>query len=67
MFNIAENDLYLLSGLGCSQERGDNWISHQDDFNDLLNSLNQNQQDAKKKSKPQSLQEKSKKAKNRVQ
>ncbi|XP_033638866.1 PIN2/TERF1-interacting telomerase inhibitor 1-like [Asterias rubens] len=53
-------------GLGCSQERGDNWISHQDDFNDLLNSLNQNQQDAKKKSKPQSLQEKSKKAKNRV-
>ena len=28
-------------GLGCSKAEADNWIAHQDDFNDLLASLNQ--------------------------
>lgn len=28
-------------GVGCSKNHADNWIAHQDDFNDLLSSLNQ--------------------------
>ncbi|XP_060079344.1 PIN2/TERF1-interacting telomerase inhibitor 1-like [Ylistrum balloti] len=32
-------------GVGCSKNHADNWIAHQDDFNDLLSSLNQNGSD----------------------
>ncbi|XP_022094096.1 PIN2/TERF1-interacting telomerase inhibitor 1-like [Acanthaster planci] len=56
-------------GLGCSQQHDDNWIGHQDDFNDLLSSLNEDHgtsDDTKTPSIPQNLQEKSKKAKHRV-
>ncbi|XP_038053273.1 PIN2/TERF1-interacting telomerase inhibitor 1-like [Patiria miniata] len=53
-------------GLGFSQQHDDNWIGHQDDFNDLLSSLNQDHsmsEDKKTPIAPQNLQEKSKKAK----
>ncbi|KAJ8048927.1 PIN2/TERF1-interacting telomerase inhibitor 1 [Holothuria leucospilota] len=57
-------------GLGCNQNVEDNWISHQDDFNDLLSNLHQeHSQETSTKNNPDSLssiEEKSQKAKRRV-
>lgn len=57
-------------GLGCNQNVEDNWISHQDDFNDLLSNLHQeHSQETATKNNPDSLssiEEKSQKAKRRV-
>ncbi|XP_064601422.1 PIN2/TERF1-interacting telomerase inhibitor 1-like [Liolophura sinensis] len=57
-------------GVGCSKSLADNWISHQDDFNSLLASLNQNgmntEPDAVDNAKVWSLEAKSKSSKGRL-
>lgn len=60
-------------GVGCSKSHADNWIAHQDDFNQLLSNLNQNaetndeEKSAEEKNKVQSLEVKSKTSRSRVQ
>ncbi|XP_050400392.1 PIN2/TERF1-interacting telomerase inhibitor 1 [Patella vulgata] len=60
-------------GVGCSNKYVDNWIEHQDDFNDLLQCLNQNhdtstgnQEDEPDQHSVASLENKSKKSRSRV-
>ncbi|XP_015476450.1 PIN2/TERF1-interacting telomerase inhibitor 1 isoform X2 [Parus major] len=59
-------------GLGATINHEDNWIAHQDDFNQLLAELNnchgqgETESSVKKKKKTFSLEEKSKSSKNRV-
>ncbi|XP_072162807.1 uncharacterized protein [Diadema setosum] len=54
-------------GVGCKASQEDNWIAHQDDFNDLLSSLNQNHGGSIADGNPsQSLEERSKKSRSRV-
>ncbi|XP_033751631.1 PIN2/TERF1-interacting telomerase inhibitor 1-like isoform X2 [Pecten maximus] len=58
-------------GVGCSRNHADNWIAHQDDFNDLLSSLNQdapekNNSDEDSSDKVTGLESKSKASRSRV-
>ncbi|XP_021342483.1 PIN2/TERF1-interacting telomerase inhibitor 1-like isoform X2 [Mizuhopecten yessoensis] len=58
-------------GVGCSRNHEDNWIAHQDDFNDLLSSLNQDTpekdtNDEKESDKVTGLEKKSKASRSRV-
>ena len=56
-------------GLGCSKVDADKWIAHQDDFNDLLASLNQSDTtvDGTSHSNVLSLEDRSKMSKGRLQ
>lgn len=62
-------------GVGCSASHDDDWISHQDDFNDILANLNQDHakdeeeeevKEAEGEGSIKSLEERSKKSKSRV-
>lgn len=62
-------------GVGCSASHDDDWISHQDDFNDILANLNQDhakdeeeeeEKEAEGEGTIKSLEERSKKSKSRV-
>ncbi|ESP04694.1 hypothetical protein LOTGIDRAFT_68637, partial [Lottia gigantea] len=55
-------------GVGCSKKFADKWIEHQDDFNDLLQSLNQDQNnsDDGQDQKVVSLEKKSETSRKRV-
>ncbi|KAK3102009.1 hypothetical protein FSP39_008082 [Pinctada imbricata] len=56
-------------GVGCSVSHADNWIAHQDDFNSILENLNQSNTDSQLGSTPGeviSLETKSKNSKGRM-
>ena len=58
------------AGVGCSKSHADNWIAHQDDFNALLSSLNDDKSEKVATSEQHSvisLEQKSKMSKARVQ
>lgn len=64
--------MLVLIGVGCSKQHAETWIAHQDDFNSILESLNQAQTETTSTSlevKPAivSLEEKSKSSRSRVQ
>ena len=64
---VNEFTLYTCKGVGCSKNYADNWVAHQDDFNDLLASLNQGSDVQKDPTQVQSLEEKGKQSKGRLQ
>nr|XP_054757766.1 PIN2/TERF1-interacting telomerase inhibitor 1-like [Lytechinus pictus] len=54
-------------GIGCKASQEDNWIAHQDDFNDLLSSLNEGHAPSTSNEREAlSLEERSKKSRSRV-
>ena len=64
----SSREFCFLAGVGCTRNHADNWIAHQDDFNSLLESLNAGANSSNIEVAPvQKLEEKSKKAKSRVQ
>ena len=68
--SVLKKSYHFQPGVGCSKSHADNWIAHQDGFDELLSSLNNGPSSSAtggKETSAVSLEEKSRSSRSRVQ